>query len=194
MGNISDVMSEYSEDMDAVQEFCDSIYNEHFASNFLKVRELYNRMKSEIHPITDDELEYILTTLPLELFIISEQLNKIRLNCEVVKLKNKQKTEEVRSEAINEANANGLNKTQTNEYVTHKVNKFLIEYDILHSAYSSVITRVENEQTFSKELIMGAKKVWDSRRSAETSNPVGLVISDLPEYNVSTMKNTKPTF
>ena len=195
MGSVFKVIEEYSADIKAVQEFCYSIYSDNFADNFSKIRELYNRMKSNTHPITDEELEYILTTLPLELFTISERLNRIRLNCEVVKLKNKQKIEELKKDASAEASKQGLNKTQTNEYVAGIVSRNMAEYEILFSAYNSVITRVENEQTFSKELIMGAKKVWDSRRSSEHSNPVGLVVpEDIPEYSPSVQPGKTPVF
>lgn len=188
MNNLTKALDEYSADIEAVQKFCDEIYNEHFSSNFKKVRELYQRMKSDIHPITDEELEYILTTFPLELFVISEQLNKIRLNSEVVKLKNKETIEKLRNDAIAEATAQGLNKTQTNEYVSHVLNRSMVEYEVLLSAYNSIITRVENEQTFSKELIMGAKKVWDARRNTDLTNPVGEVVPELPEYNIKSGK------
>lgn len=185
MDSIKEVLTKYSEDIDAVQKFCDELYEENFSSNFQQVRELYKRMKSDIHPITDEELEYILTTFPLELFVTSERLNKIRLNCEVVKLKNKETIEEIRDKALAEATDQGLNKTQTNEYVSHAVSRNMVEYDVLFSAYSSVITRVENEQSFSKELIMGAKKIWDARRNTELSNPVGAVVPELPEYSIT---------
>ena len=147
-------------------------------------------MKSDIHPITDEELEYILTTFPLELFVISEQLNKIRLNSEVVKLKNKETIEKLRNDAIAEATTQGLNKTQTNEYVSHVLNRSMVEYEVLLSAYNSIITRVENEQTFSKELIMGAKKVWDARRNTDLTNPVGEVVPELPEYDIKSDKTS----
>ena len=183
MDDIYSAVNEYSDDIQLVQNFCESIYNENFASNFEKIHTLYTRMKSDIHPITDDELEYILTTFPLELFAISEKLNKIRLHCEVIKLKNKQKIESIRKEAGSEAATLGLNKTQTTEYITSRVNQSMIEYELLHSAYISVISRVEGEQIFSKELIMGAKKIWDARRTTDLSNPVGAVV---PEYDFGT--------
>ena len=81
-----------------------------------------------------------------------------------------------------------MNKTQTADYVNRKINTAMVEYEVLHAAYVSIVTRVENEQTFAKELIMGAKKVWDSRRSADNSNPVGLVVPELPEYNPTKSK------
>ena len=185
MSNLDKVISEYSDDMNAIQNFCDSLYRDNFDENFKEVRNLYTRMKSDVYPITDAELEYILTTFPMELFSVAERLNKLRLSCEVVKLKNKELVEKLRSDAMVYASEQGMNKTKTNEYVARVINKEMTEYEILHSAYSSVITRVENEQTFSKELIMGAKKVWDSRRNSELSNPVGMVVpEDLPTYSV----------
>ena len=184
MSNLDKVISEYSDDMHTVQNFCDSIYRDNFEDNFKEVRSLYKRMKSNVHPITDAELEYILTTFPMELFSVAERLNRLRLNCEVVKLKNKETVEKLRSDAISFASEQNMNKTQANEYVSRVISKEMVEYEILHSAYTSVITRVENEQTFSKELIMGAKKVWDSRRNSELSNPVGMVVPEnLPTYN-----------
>ena len=125
---------------------------------------------------------------PLELFTAAEKLNALRLNCEVVKLKNKQTLEKLRKDVTDAATQEGLNKTQTAERVAHAISEKMVEYEVLYTAYSSVITRVENEQTFSKELIMGAKKVWDSRRSAENSNPVKEVIPDLPEYDITANK------
>jgi len=185
MSNLDKVISEYSDDMNSIQTFCDDMYITYFDDNFKEIRELYKRMKSKVHPITDDELEYILTTFPMELFSVAEKLNKLRLNCEVVKLKNKQTLEKIRNDAIADATAHGLNKTQTNEHVSHVVAEKMVEYEVLYASYNSIITRVENEQTFSKELIMGAKKVWDSRRNSELSNPVGMVVpEDLPTYSV----------
>jgi hypothetical protein len=188
MDKLSEVIDKYSVDMDAIQKFSDDIYDENFAENFEEVRELYKRMKSKVHPITDEELEYILTVFPMELFSVAERLNKIRLNCEVVKLKNKETLEAIRSAAIIDANQLEMNKTQTADYVNRKINTAMVEYEVLHAAYVSIVTRVENEQTFAKELIMGAKKVWDSRRSADNSNPVGLVVPELPEYTPTKSK------
>ena len=188
MDKLSEVIDKYSVDMDTIQKFSDDLYDENFAENFKEVRELYKRMKSKVHPITDEELEYILTVFPMELFSVAERLNKIRLNCEVVKLKNKETLEAIRSAAIIDANQLEMNKTQTADYVNRKINTAMVEYEVLHAAYVSIVTRVENEQTFAKELIMGAKKVWDSRRAADNSNPVGLVVPELPEYNPTKSK------
>lgn len=181
MNSMQKVLEEYTDDMMSVNEYCDQLYEQYFAEHFSDVRELYSRMKSKVHPITDEELEYILTLFPMELFAVSEALNKLRLQAEVVKLKNKEKLEELRKQAKTESEQLELNKTETLEYINHRVSEQMVEYEVFLSAHSSCITRVENEQTFAKELIMGAKKIWDSRRNSENSNPVKEV-TDLPEY------------
>lgn len=182
--SVTEVLAEYKADSDAVHSFCDELYNELFGDNFKAVRELYSRMKSTARPITDEELEYILSTFPLELFTVAENLNKLRLDYEVVKLKNKEKAESLRKQFVKEAEASfQFTKSQIAEYVAHRMTESMIEYEVVLTAYESVITRVENEQSFSRELIMGAKKIWDSRRSSEKANPVNSSDVELPEYS-----------
>jgi len=183
MSDLYKVIEEYESDSAVIKNFCDELYDNLFAEHFTQVKYLYTRLKSEIQPITDEELEYILTLFPMELISVAENLNKLRLDAQVVKLKNKEKVEAIRTQAVAEAAALAMNKVETQEHVSHKISESLIEYEILLAAYTSVITRVENEQTFSKELIMGSKKIWDSRRAGEAVNPVEPVTPELPEYN-----------
>ena len=65
----------------------------------------------------------------------------------------------------------------------------MTEDKILILAYDNLITRVEKEMSYSRELIMSAKKIYDVRRNTEQSNPVSEVSSkqnDLPDYYSST--------
>lgn len=183
MANLYKVIEEYENDSAVIEHFCDELYDNLFAEHFTKVKEMYTRLKSEIHPITDEELEYILTLFPMELISVAEKLNKLRLDAQVVKLKNKEKAEAIRHTALTEVSVMDLTKTEKQEYVSHRLNKDLVDYEILLAAYTAVTTRVENEQSFSKELIMGAKKIWDSRRAGESVNPVEPVASEIPEYD-----------
>lgn len=186
---LQDVLGRYSEDIDEVRKFCDNRYDSLFKEHFKEIHNLYNRMKSTVNPISDSELEYILIMFPMELITVAEKLNKLRLEQEVVKLKNKETMETLRNTLLEEASASGLNKTQTQEYVSHGLSKAMVEYEIVLSAYESITTRVTNEQTFSKELIMGAKKVWDSRRGSESANPIKPVAGDLPDYDPTSSKS-----
>ena len=183
--SISKILEEYSEDSKAIHAFCEDTYAKYFEEHFKGVRELYERMKSYIHPITDDELEYILTMFPLELFTVAEHLNQIRLDREVVKLKNKEKIETLRKQLVEESSEfEMLTKSERQAWVTHQIVTSSTEYEVLLAAYDTIISRVENEQSFSRELIMGAKKIWDSRRSGEHANPVNSadLQPEIPEY------------
>ncbi|WP_302320422.1 hypothetical protein, partial [uncultured Duncaniella sp.] len=59
------------EDIDSVVSWCNKLYDDNFATYFKGERELFERLQSKTHPITDEELEWILTSLPLELFSVS---------------------------------------------------------------------------------------------------------------------------
>lgn len=180
--SLQQLIQDYSKDVDSIQAFCDDLYQNLFSYNFAEVRKLYQRMQSEHRIISDDELTYILTELPIELFTIAENLNKLRLQYEVVKLKNKERIAEIKQQLYTTTADSPFTKAEKQELIQAQIAAQSSEYDILASAYACVISRVESEQSFSRELIMGAKKIWDSRRSSELSNPVSPTTTELPEY------------
>ncbi len=172
MRYISDIIdAEYAE-IHEVTAWVNNMYDRMFSQPFIKVRELYHHMKSEIRVITDSELEWALTELPLELFNVAEILNQLRLEHEVIKLDNKQKRKHIAAEL----KATGASKTDD-------IAAEMVEFDIVAAAYDSLISRVENELSYSKEFIMGCKKIWDARRRTESSNPISPVSPELPDYN-----------
>lgn len=176
--------SYYESDAAAVQAWCQELYQDRFGHTFEGVREMSKRLNSKEAPITDAELSWILIDLPLEMFKLSESLNKFRLELEVVKLKRKDRKRECRKEIEAEYAQMYPDKKLTATLADELVSQRLVEDDILTAAFSSVVTRVENEISFSRELIMGAKKIWDSRRTSEVA-PVGEVVpsvEDLPDY------------
>lgn len=130
------------------------MYNELFAKYFSEIRGIRDRLSANT-PISDFDIERILTEFPLDLFSVSEALNQFKLEYELNKLKLKEARR-------NQADADTL-----------------AELEILNTAYSTLISRVETEISFSRELIMGVKKIWDGRRSTEKANPIG---EELPEY------------
>lgn len=165
---------------DGFDNIVDEEYNIRFSDNFKKMRELYDRLKSNVSPITDDELSYILTTLPLELFDVSEKLNSIKLRCEILKLDEKRKISDIKLKNPYDPDSI-LTKTEHQDYLNNMITSEVEEDLIVLAIYKTLIDRVESERTYAKELIMGAKKIWDSRRSAEDSSPIQ--VSDLPEYS-----------
>ena len=178
--DLSKVDSIKQADILSVVNWCEEIYNTRFAKYFQGTRELYAKLQDRKTPITTDELEDLLTTTPLHLFSVSEELNNLRLSYEVVKLTNKSD----RRAAVDDLISKGVSQSKANESVSLSV-----ESKILEDAYNTVITRVENEISFSRELIMAAKKIWDSREHGEKVNPVSPVDlmeteSKLPEFYI----------
>lgn len=172
----------YAEYINDISSWVDDQYKLHFKTCFDAVRSIHERMKSQTRQITDTELEWILTELPMQLFSISESLNKVRLEAEVIKLRKKTVKSDLEKQASQLVEIKQLVKTDVKNWVDTE----LADHDILLAAYSSLITRVESEISFSKELIMGCKKIWDARKRTEQSNPVGEVTpSEIPNYSQS---------
>lgn len=170
----------YTTEINDVTQWCNDFYDKQFAKYFTKSRELYKRLNSNTRPISDSELNYILIDLPITLFDVSEVLSQTRVSLEVIKLRAKEQATELMK---------GIDaKTLTEKKDSVAVQ--MVDANLLIMSYESVISRVESEIKFSQELIMGAKKVWDSRRKTETANPIGLVdpistkqnINNLPDY------------
>lgn len=175
MRTMEEIVKDQQSNMQDVLSWCNSIYDTKFRPYFTESRSLFERMNSKISPISDKELEWILIDLPLILFSVSEELNSLRLSVEVMKLQNK---EQKRLFA---------NMSQ-DDRVAHDADSVLEEGELLKLAYAHIIKRVENEVSASRELIMGAKKIWEGRRTTEQSNPVGEVVSpqEIPDYSPTT--------
>ena len=176
MISLDEINSEFQEDIDAVKEWSNEIYKSTFSEFFKDQRELYNKLKSKTCPITDEELELILTTIPLELFTVSEILSQFKISTEVVKIKVKQLEADIVAASTQKA------MTNKKEEASLKT----LEHKLLATVYNAVAVRVSSEIDFSRELSMGAKKIWDARRSTDSVNPVSPVVTDdasaLPEY------------
>jgi len=161
MSDISKALEFLQEDFDAADKLVEEIYNKYFASYFIREEVMHQRFQDVDVPINDTELSWIITALPLELFSVANALAQFRQHLEIVKLKMKQR----KAEKITDTNLD-------------------TEFKLMTIIYTSVISRVEQQISFSKELIMGAKKVWDARRSSEIT-PIGEVnLPDLPEYDI----------
>lgn len=178
MIDLKNASLEAEEDIKVVSEWCDDLYSKNFATYFKDARSLFERLKSKNHPITDEELSWILITLPIHLFDAAETLNRFRLNMEIVKLRYKRSE----TELIKQSEA----KTATLK--REEAESKLIDDKLLIVAYDTIISQVDKEISLSKELIMGAKKIWDSRRKSDETMPVSEIeTSDekLPDYKKS---------
>lgn len=175
MSDISRAAESLKEDFISADALVSEIYDKYFARYFKKELEMHTRFKDAEVPITDNELEWIITTLPLELFSVANALAQFKQHNEIVKLKIKQRKSRSKDRVVDD----GLDE----------------EYKLMSIIYASVITRVEQEISFSKELIMGAKKVWDARRSGDRA-PIGekLPEPDLPAYRIDANNNPRINF
>ena len=174
MSDITRAVESLKEDFNSADALVSEIYDRYFSRYFAKEIEMHARFKDSEVPITDNELEWLITSLPLELFSVANALAQFKQHNEIVKLKIKQ-----RKGKSKDAIDDGLDE----------------EYKLMSIIYASVITRVEQEISFSKELIMGAKKVWDARRNGDRA-PIGekLPEPELPRYTVDSNNLPKVEF
>lgn len=169
--------NQYLGSIEGMKAWCEDIYNTRFSSYFRDQRDIGSSIRSKSRPISDEELEKILTEVPMNLFDVSERLSELRTESEVIKLEVKRK--EIELAKISSETTEVKRKEEAAVLTT--------EDKILLMAYDNIITRVEKEMSYSRELIMSAKKIWDGRKS--TTNPVGEITSNLPDYNYSQNKS-----
>ena len=165
-------LSKFEDDISQVKKYSDEIYDSLFEDKFSFARGLYRSLQDTNKPISDSDLEYILIEVPLLLFEISESLNSLRLTYETIKLRSKKSKFEF-DRLLKE---DGVSSTERNQLCQ----QYVIDDNLILSIYSSIITRVESEISFSKELVMSAKKIWDRRKETETVHNTS--VPDLPEY------------
>lgn len=173
--NLSYTVESMQSEIDGVQKWVDSEYQKYFAPYFKGEVELYQELKNSNAPITDEKLEWILTYLPLELFSVSEQLSKMKTAQEVIKLRIHEKEDDF----ISNLSDSDLSQTAKKEMAS----KYIAPDKLLVDIYSTIADRVSREISFSRELIMSAKKIWDARRAAEGPAIGGIKDTDvLPDY------------
>lgn len=174
--NLAYTVESMQSEIDDVQKWVDSEYEKYFAPYFKGEVELYQELKSSsVAMITDEKLEWILTYLPLELFSVAEQLSRMKTAQEVIKLRIREKEEDF----ISSLTDSDLSQTAKKEMAS----KYTAPDKLLVDIYSTIADRVSREISFSRELIMSAKKIWDARRAAEGPVIGGIKESDvLPEY------------
>lgn len=178
--SIKNIISEYEPLIYDIEEWADEQYLRRFEPYFCEMRNLMYAMERKDLAITDDELKKILIDVPFKLFQAAEAISSMTLALEAIKSKGKQYELDAASGAITkEENA-----------------KLQIDNRLVVSSYTAVLERANRECSYARELIMGAKKVWDSRRRADTSMPVGIVGDDdspgqdLPPYTPSDTRRT----
>ena len=127
---MKDALEETMAELSEISLIADKIYSELVGNYFDEVIELKQRFDFNQNPVTDDELEKILTVLPLRMFKISEALSKATLTNQIAKIKAKEKGEDTS-----------------------------VEYKLTAAVYESVMLRIDKERSCCRELIMASKKI-----------------------------------
>lgn len=148
-------------------QWCEDEYQKLFASYFEQIPGLYETVVSNNGKLSDGDLETILCSAPLQLISVSEQLSQYKLNNECLKLQIKRMEAE---SVISETSGTMSEKRD-------KASLAVMDYKLLSQAYSAVISRVENQINFTRELVMSAKKIWDSR--SRTREAAGISVNPL---------------
>lgn len=154
--NIRDVCDSIESNYGDLNTWCKDEYNENFKEYFKGIELLQGNLYNESRPITDEELEEILTTIPLNLFSVSEILSSFKLKKEAVK-------SEIKKIKYVINNSDEF-KDFTKEQLKEQNDMACINHELLIKGYECVIDRVEHEMSYSKELVMAAKKLWTARQ------------------------------
>lgn len=176
----------YKEECKDLIDWCDEIYQSKFNNMFTKLDSIYSKLHDDdqvvsyLSKISEDDLGYILIDLPMELYKSAEPLNKLIAEREFFKLKSKTIKLDIRDKVETDFQNSLDNIDLIESRIDEGVKYATAENKLMITAYDCVIKRVENQISFCKELIMGAKKIWDSRKSSYEVNPVGEV--DIPDY------------
>ena len=163
----------------SINQWAEEEYNKYFAKFFKGEVDLYNKMRTVKSQITDEELEWVLSYLPMELFAVSEQLSKMKTAQEVIKLHIK----EVERDYIKSHTEGSETKRK------EEASALVADDKLLVTVYDSIAERVSRQMTFSKELIMSAKKIWDARKADGTLMPEvnNTKEATLPDYDMSSV-------
>lgn len=175
MIDIQSINISYSSDTDSVFNWVNDAYESNFKDYFSIVDELSSRLACQSRPVTDNELESILIDVPLDLVQVSEKLAEFKTRLETIKLAYKKKRADLmESSSLSTVSAR-----------TAYVDSSTVDDQALILAYQNVVDKVESKISLTKELIMGAKKIFDRRKSTESAMPVSPIdTQQLPEYSI----------
>ena len=87
-------------DFDAADTLVDELYDKYFATYFKRTSDLEAKFRDTEVPITDDQLEQIITAIPLDIYLVSGNLAQFKQHFEIVKLTNKQRKKAKMDEEI----------------------------------------------------------------------------------------------
>lgn len=175
--SIYSLLDTYESDFKSAESVLDDMYKNIFEKKLQYIHNLSDTLKDKYEPCSDEVLEQILIDVPIKLFDAAECLSDLQLRLQIVKLSLKNKKIRIKRSTMDDYSQK-LNQSDLSD----KITEMTYEDEILIMIYSRLIERVQSEISYTKELIMGAKKVWDRRRQTEMSMPVDPIDDKLPDY------------
>lgn len=177
--DLDEINASYSDSLDDVDKWIKEEYESNFGEYFSELTSFYEKLNETNKPITDRELEHIMSSIPLKLFSAAEALNSVKAKVEVLKINNKTLRKKIMLES--EAKTKQAKEDEADVAVSYG--------EILVKLYSTLIDRVERQMSYSRELIMSAKKIWTARKEEEVNarlieptSPAKTVNPPLPDY------------
>lgn len=128
--------------------WCNEQYDSIFSQYFKGIPKLYEKVTASNEKLTDDDLEFILTSAPLSIIAASEQLSQYKLNNECLKLYIKK----MESEYITSCEASTVAEKR------EKASLHVMDYRLLSKAYEAVISRVDNQVNLRVSLLCPLKR------------------------------------
>ncbi len=155
MAEIKELLENIYSEAEDIDTFIDEIYQKNFKVQFQKIYELIDKFRNDSKKVSTEELEYLLMELPLDMFDVSSKIEMVQGLSEVAAYQAK------------------TAKAQNND------DKYKL--DVIAKRLDALVERIQRESSAARELVMSAKKLWDSRQAETKSNPIK-EISNLPDY------------
>lgn len=171
---IQEIENIYESEFNDMDTWLKDRYDSDFKHYFEEQKNIHKRILNSESKITNEELEHVMIDIPLMLIEVAERVNKYKLRIEAIKLNMKRRQL----------------KSKDEDFSKDEAAMGEIDDKLLVAAYQMLIQRVEKEMSYTRELIMGAKKVWDSRKNGTSVAPVipeepQDPIAGLPDYRMN---------
>ena len=170
------------------RKYYQSVYDTDIAPYFNKLQEIQAQLSN--NKITDEQLEYVLSSLPLDLIDISEYLSRYQIELESLKLAIKSAEVDLRNRLVSDSDVK-YKETEIKEIVKAS---FLVNRQIV-VCYETLIERINRQLSYCREFIMGCKKIWDRRRQSESTVPIKEqdynMVENLPMWDEDNIQKPK---
>lgn len=175
------IFKEHQPYMDEFNNWGEEQYDQYFSQYFKLQRSLKDKINKGGKDLSDADLKSVLTELPIDMIEAASALSEFKTNQEVIKIRVK----DAKTQRTKELSTSSYTKAEIKDMVDSEVSGEML----LITVYSNIIERVEREMSYSRELIMGCKKIWDARRRSEEPLLGAVDSSQLPEYQFDSKPN-----